>query len=67
MSPAQIEEILGRIHKLPDTAIVPVPVAAEHDHVSIRTVRRRYPLVKLSPGRDGVRVGYLRNREQVSP
>jgi hypothetical protein len=64
MSRAEIEEILQRFSKLPDTAVVPIPVAAEHDNVSVRTVRRCYPLVKLSPNRSGVTVGYLRNREQ---
>jgi hypothetical protein len=61
MSPAQIEQILQRMPKLPDTAVVPIAVVAEHDNVSPRTVRRRYPLVKLSPNRSGVSVGYLRN------
>jgi hypothetical protein len=37
-------------------------VAAKHDNVSVRTVRRRYPIIKLSPGRYGVSVGYLRHR-----
>jgi hypothetical protein len=57
-------EALKRIPHLPDTAIVPVAVAAEHDSVSARTVRRTYPLVRVSPGRKGVSVGYLRNRHK---
>jgi hypothetical protein len=64
MSRTKIEEILQRIPELPDTAVVPVPVAAKHDNVSERTVRRNYPLVKLSPNRSGVAVGYLRNRHE---
>ena len=64
MSPAQIDEALQRIPNLPDTAIVPVPVAAKHDNVSERTIRRNYPLIQLSPGRNGVSVGYLRNRKE---
>jgi hypothetical protein len=62
MSRTKIDEILQRIPKLPDSAVVPIQVAAEHDNVSVRTVRRRYPIVKLSPGRSGVRVEHLRNR-----
>jgi hypothetical protein len=64
MSPERINEILARIPSLPDTAVVPVAVAAAHDHVSTRTVRRTYPLVKLSPGRSGVMLKYLRDRTQ---
>jgi hypothetical protein len=66
MSRTKIEEILQRIPELPDTAVVPVPVAAKHDNVSERTVRRNYPLVKLSPNRSGVTVGYLRNRHETA-
>lgn len=62
MTVDRINEILSRISKLPDTAVVPVPVAAAHDNVSERTVRRTYPLVKLSPGRSGVSVKFLRSR-----
>ena len=66
MSPIKIDEILDRIPKMSDTAIVPVPVAARHDNVSERTIRRNYPLIQLSPGRNGVSVGYLRNRRNVA-
>ena len=62
MTGTEIDQILQRLPKLPDTAIVPLPVAAAHDNVSILTVRRNYPLVKLSPNRRGVLLGYLRNR-----
>lgn len=64
MPRTEIDEILQRIPNLPNTAVVPVAVAAKHDSVSERTVRRCYPLVKLSPNRSGVTVGYLRNRTQ---
>jgi hypothetical protein len=66
MSPAQIDEALKRIPTLPDTAIVPVPVAAAHDDVSTRTVRRNYPLIQMSPNRQGVRVSYLRSRRSAA-
>jgi hypothetical protein len=64
MTPERIKEIIARFPSLPDAANVPVPVAAALDNVSDRTVRRTYPLVKLSPGRHGVNVGYLRSRSQ---
>ena len=63
MSPDKIQEILERIAKLPDSAVVPIPVAAVHDCVSTRTIVRNYPLVALAPNRKGVRVGFLRNRQ----
>jgi hypothetical protein len=59
---ADIDEILQGIPKLPDTAVVPIAVAARHDSVSERTVRRTYPLVRLSPNRKGVPVSFLRSR-----
>jgi hypothetical protein len=62
MSPDRINEILERLPYLPDTAVVPVAVAARHDNISERTVRRTYPLVQLSPARSGVRVKFLRDR-----
>jgi hypothetical protein len=34
------------------------------DRTDTRTVRRTYPLVKLSPGRSGVMLKYLRDRTQ---
>jgi hypothetical protein len=64
MKNAKIDAALKRIPHLPDSAVVPVAVAAEHDSVSIWTVRRTYPLVRLSPARFGVLVGYLRRRNQ---
>jgi hypothetical protein len=60
MSP--LDEILKRFSDLPDSAVVPTAVAAKHDSVSERTVRRTYPLIKLSERRYGVSVGYLRHR-----
>jgi hypothetical protein len=66
MSPERIAEILSRLSSLPDSAIVPVPVAAAHDHVSELTVRRRYELVNLSPARVGVPLGYLRRKKSAA-
>jgi hypothetical protein len=64
MTSAEIDEALKRLPQLPDTAVVPVAVAAKHDSVSDRTVRRTYPLIQVSPGRKGVSVGYLRTRQK---
>jgi hypothetical protein len=61
MSPT--EKILRDFDKLPDSAVVPTKVAALHDHVSERTVRRNYPLIRLTERRYGVTVGYLRHRK----
>jgi hypothetical protein len=63
---SRISEILKNFDNYPDSAVVPTAVAAQHDQVSEWTVRRRYPLIRLSPGRYGVRVGYLRGREAVT-
>lgn len=58
-------QILKNIPILPDTAAIPVPVAALHEGVSRRTIKRTYPLVKLSEHRDGVLLGYLRRKRQI--
>jgi hypothetical protein len=55
-----IAEILRRFDELPDDAVVPSRVTAAVHGVSLRTVRRVYPSVQLSPGRKGQRVGTLR-------
>lgn len=62
MIKAKINEILARLPSLPDSAVIPVEAVAQHDNVSLITVRRRYPRVQLSPNRYGVRVGHLRHR-----
>jgi hypothetical protein len=59
------DDILKRIADLPDSAVVPTAVAAAHDNVSERTVRRNYPLIQLSERRYGVSVGYLRHRGET--
>jgi hypothetical protein len=56
------QRILARIESLPDSAYVPVPVAAMHDSVCVETVERNYPLVRLTERLRGVPVGYLRHR-----
>jgi hypothetical protein len=55
-------ERLKLIHTLPDSAYVSVAVAALHDGVGEKTIRRNYPLIKISERRYGVSVGYLRHR-----
>ena len=59
------QQILKNISILPDTAAIPVPVAALHEGVSRRTIKRTYPLVKLSGHREGVLLGYLRRKREV--
>jgi len=63
----QIQKILQQIPNYPDTAVVPVAVVAAHDNVHERTVRRNYPLIKLTERRHGVSVGYLRHRGATNP
>ena len=65
-NPKKAAEILRRFGELPDSANVPVAVAAEHDQVSEKTVRRSYQTIPLSPGRRGVNVGWLRSRGKPS-
>jgi hypothetical protein len=60
------DERLKNFNDLPDTAVVSIAVAALHDSVSPKTVRRNYPLVQLSTRRYGVRVGYLRHRGKAA-
>jgi hypothetical protein len=45
---SSLDDILKRFADLPDSAVVPTAVAAMHDNVSERTVRRNYPLIELS-------------------
>jgi hypothetical protein len=67
MSTDEVAAILRSFKDLPDSAFVPTSVAAKHDNVSPRTVRRTYPLVELSPNRKGVNVGWLRSRRAKQP
>jgi hypothetical protein len=60
------EQILKRLDEYPDSAVVPIAVAALHDGVAERTVRRNYPLIQLTERRHGVSVGYLRHRKAQS-
>ena len=64
MSPEQIEQAVRRIASLPDSACVPPAVAAAHDGVCEKTVRRLYPTVRIAPNRLGVPVTYLRRNQQ---
>lgn len=63
MSPEAIRDHLKQLADKPDSAIVPVAVAAEHDGVSERTIRRNYPLVETGLRRKGVPLGFLRHRQ----
>ena len=55
-----IDEIVGNFSKLPDDAIIPTQAVARLRSISNKTVRRSYPMVRVSPGRVGVRVGVAR-------
>jgi hypothetical protein len=52
------QKILAQLPNLPDTAKVPVKVAAYHEGVSEKTIVRRYRIVKA--GKNFVRLGDLR-------
>lgn len=57
------QKILEQLPVLPDTAKIPVPVAALHEGVHPRTIKRRYRLIKLSEHREAVLLGDLRRQE----
>jgi hypothetical protein len=62
------QKILEQLASLPDRAVVPLPVAAVHEGVSVKTIKRNYPRVKITERREGVSLGYLRRpRKQVTP
>ncbi len=52
-------ELLKHFDSLPLTATVPLAVAAAWRGISEKTIRRTYPLVRLSDRRVGVRKGDL--------
>jgi hypothetical protein len=62
MKRERILEIIDLMPRMPDSALMPVPVVAVHDSCSEKNVHRHYPVVDMSPGRKGVPLGYLRNR-----
>jgi hypothetical protein len=57
--------LLGRLDTLPDSTLVPIPVVAEHDSVSEDTVKRNYPIVRVSKRVSGVQLGFLRHRGET--
>jgi hypothetical protein len=65
MKPRDFSNLLGRLDTLPNTALVPIPVVAELDHVSKDTVRRNYPIVRVSKRISGVPMGFLRRRGEA--
>jgi len=60
---AHHQRLLEILPQLPDSAKVPVPVAAAHEGVSPKTIRRRYPLVQMGERIKGVSLGYLRRHK----
>jgi hypothetical protein len=65
MKRREFPDLLSRMDSLPDSAIIPVSVAARHDNISERTVRRRYPLVRITERISGVPMGFLRHRGEA--
>ena len=59
------QKILEQIDKLPDNAKIPLPVVELIEGVSRKTIKRNYPLVKLSEHREGVLLGHLRRRRET--
>jgi hypothetical protein len=57
-------QILAQLANLPDTAKVPVKVAAFHEGVCEKTIKRRYPIVKA--GKNFVLLGNLRKGASAS-
>ena len=58
--PTRHAHIFENFDKLPDDAIIPVAVTAAVLGLCEKTVRNRFPSVRISPGRLGQRVGYVR-------
>jgi hypothetical protein len=65
MKARNFSDLLSRMDTLPDSAIIPVSIAAQHDNVSERTIRRRYPLVRITERISGVPMGFLRHRGEA--
>jgi sulfopyruvate decarboxylase TPP-binding subunit len=63
MKARDIAAILARIPSLPDSAKIPLPAAAVHEGVSVETIERHYPLIRLTPRIRAVELGHLRRRQ----
>lgn len=61
---AHYQRLLEVLPLLPDTAKIPLPVVAAHEGVSVKTIKRHYPRVKLTERREGVLLGYLRGKRE---
>jgi len=64
---AHHQRLLELVPQLPDEAIAPVAVAAALEGVSTKTIRRRYPLVKMGERLKGVPLKYLRRERKIEP
>ena len=58
-------QILDEIPRLPDTAVIPLPVVEVLEGTSRRSIKENYPLVKISARRAGVLLGYLRRKRET--
>jgi hypothetical protein len=54
--------LLKIFEHLPPTAVLPIAVAAAHEGVSEKTIRRNYTLIRVSDRRKGVLKGDLQRR-----
>jgi len=60
------QDILRNIDLLPDSARIPVPVASLVQGISRHEIRKRYPMVKIGKRREGVLLGHLRGKQEVT-
>lgn len=58
------QQILKLLAQLPDSAKIPLAVAAVHEGCSVKTIRRRYPLVKTGNRKQAVPLSFLRHGEE---
>jgi hypothetical protein len=65
MKARDFSDLFSRLDSLPDVSVVPIPAVAIIDTVSESTVKRYYPVVRISERISGVPLGYLRRRSEA--
>lgn len=58
-------QILEEIPNLPDTAVIPLPVAELLEGTCRKVIQQTYPLVQINERRKGVLLGYLRRKRET--
>jgi hypothetical protein len=58
------KRILEAVPHLPDDAVIPIPAVALLVGSCERTIKDTFPLVQISTKRQGVKLGYIRNRNK---